>query len=91
MTCLVLNRKSWLPMTNSFHILFKPKYKYSEVLIRPQMVLVESSLNNEQVSLMRSSYIEKYILVLKQMVLIVRVVMISSGLKNRTLLKLAKM
>ena len=42
---------------------------YREVLLtRPPMVLVESGLNSEQVSLMRPFYIEKCILVQKQVV-----------------------
>ena len=43
------------------------------------MVLVQSGLNNEQVSLVKPIYIEKYILVLKQVVLLARVVLISNG------------
>ena len=44
---------------------------YSEVpIIRPPMILVESGLNGEQVSLMKPIYIETCILVLKQVVLI---------------------
>ena len=50
------------------------------------MVLVESGLNSEQVSLTKPIYIEKWILVMKQVVLIVRVVLILSGLYNETLL-----
>ena len=51
------------------------------------MVLVKSGLNNsEQVSLMRPIYIENWILVLKQVVLIARIVLISSGLYRGTLL-----
>ena len=58
---------------------------YNEVpIIRPSMVLVESGLISEQVSLMRLSNIEKCILVLKQVVLIARVVLILSGLNNGT-------
>ena len=52
------------------------------------MVLVESCLNSEQVSLMRSNYLEKYILVLKQVVIIAKVVLIWSGLYSGTLLYL---
>ena len=56
-------------------------YMYSEVpLITPPMVVVESGLNSEQVSSMKPICIENCILVLKQVVLIVRVVLISSGL-----------
>ena len=47
------------------------------LIIRPPMVLVEKGLNSKQVPLM---------LVLKQMVLIAKVVLISSGLYSRTLL-----
>ena len=50
------------------------------------MVLVESRLNNEQVSLTRPIYIEMRILVQKLVVLIVRVVLTSSGLYIGTLL-----
>ena len=46
------------------------------LLIRPLKVLVKSGLNSEQVSLMRPIYIEKCILVKKQVVLIARVVLI---------------
>ena len=49
-------------------------------LIRPPIVLAESGLNSEQVSLMRPIYIEKCISILKQIVLIERVVLILSGL-----------
>ena len=55
-------------------------------IMRPPMVLVEKGRNNEQVSLMRLSYIENCILVLKPLVLIVMVVLISSGLYSGTLL-----
>ena len=59
---------------------------YSEVpLIRPPMVLVESGLNREQVSLMRS-----FTLVLKQVFLIVRVVLILGGFYGETSLYLSK-
>ena len=44
------------------------------------MVLVQSGLNNEQVLLMRSMYIEKCILALKHVVSIAKIVLISSGL-----------
>ena len=50
------------------------------------MVLVESGLNSGQVSLMRQLYIKKCFLVLKQVVLIARVVLISGDLNNGTLL-----
>ena len=51
------------------------------------MVLVGSGLKSEQVSLMRPIfYTEKYVLVLKQVDLIVRKVLISSGLRSGTLL-----
>ena len=61
--------------------------KYSEVwIIRPPMVLDESGLNSEKVSLMRLICIENCISVLKQVVLIVRMVSISDGLYSRTLL-----
>ena len=50
------------------------------------MVLVKSDLNSEQVSLMRPIYIEKYILVMKQVVLVARMVLISRGLYSGTLL-----
>ena len=47
--------------------------KPSEVpIVRPPLVLVESGLNSEQVSLMRAIYFGKCILVLKQVVLIAR-------------------
>ena len=48
------------------------------------MVLVERVLNTEQVSLMRPIYIEKYILVLKQVVLIERMMLILSSRYNLT-------
>ena len=48
------------------------------------MVLVESGLNSVQISLMRPTYIEQSILELKQVVLIARVVLISSGLNIGT-------
>ena len=48
------------------------------------MVLAESGLNTEQVSLMMPIYIEKCILVLKQVVLIERVVLILGGLYSKT-------
>ena len=61
---------------------------YSEVLLtRPLMVLVKSGYNSKQVSIMRLIYIDKYILVLKQVVLIARVVLILSGLNRENLLK----
>ena len=61
--------------------------QYSEVpIIRPQMTLVESGLNSEQVSLMRPIYIEKMHFVQKHLVLIARMVLISSGLYSGTLL-----
>ena len=64
-----------------------PLKQYSEVLIiRPPVVLSESGLNSDQVSLMRPIYIEKSILVLKQVVLIARVVLNLSGLNTGTLL-----
>ena len=69
---------------SSFNIIFCLLY-YSEVLLRPQIVLVESGLNSDQVSLTRPIYIEKCILVQKQVVLIVRVVLIWSGLYSGTL------
>ena len=69
----------------------KHTFWYSEVLIiRPSMVLVESGLNSEQVSLMSVIYIEKCILVLKQVVLIARVVLILSGLYSGILLYIKK-
>ena len=43
------------------------------------MVLVESDLNNEQVSLKRRIYTEKCIFVLKQVDLVARVIFISGG------------
>ena len=49
-------------------------------IIRPPMVLVESCLNSEQVSLMRPVYIENSISVLKHIVLIARISLISSCL-----------
>ena len=61
--------------------------KYSEATtIRPPLLLIESGLNSEQVSLMKTIYIENCILVLKQVVLVARVVLISSGLNSGTLL-----
>ena len=45
-------------------------------LIRPPMVLLESGLNSEKVSLITPIYIVNCILVLKQVVLIKRVVLI---------------
>ena len=50
------------------------------------MVIVESGLNSEQVPLTRPTYTEKCILVLKQVVLIERVVLLISGLNNGILL-----
>ena len=50
------------------------------------MVLIESGINNVQISLMRTINIEKCSLVLKEVVLIERVVLISSGLNKGTLL-----
>ena len=50
------------------------------------MTLVESGFNSEQVSLMRPFDIEKCVLVLKQVVLIARVILISKGLYSGTLL-----
>ena len=52
----------------------------------PPLVYVECGHNTEQVSLIRPIYIEKCILVLKQVVLIARVVLILSGLNSGTLL-----
>ena len=52
----------------------------------PPMVLFEGGLNNEQDSFMRHIFIEKCILVLKQVVLIGRVALILRGLKSRNLL-----
>ena len=44
---------------------------YSEVpIIRPPMVVVENGLNSDLVTLMRPIYIEKCILILKQVVLV---------------------
>ena len=55
--------------------------KYSkDPVIRPPMVLVEGGNNSEQVSLMTSIYVAPCILVQKQVVLIVSVVFIVSGL-----------
>ena len=53
-------------------ILYKPCFsQYTSLLIiRPPIVLVESGLNSEQVSLMSPIYIEKCILELKQRVFI---------------------
>ena len=60
-------------------------YSYSKVpIIQPPMVLVESGLYSKQVSLMRPIYIKNSILVVKQVVLIVRVVLILSSLYSRT-------
>ena len=50
------------------------------------MVLVQGGLNSETVPLMRPIYIKKGILMLKQVVLIVRVVLILSSLNSRLLL-----
>ena len=50
---------------------------YLSPLIKPPMVLVERGLNSEQVSLIKPIYIENCILVLKQVVLITRVVFIA--------------
>ena len=55
--------------------------------MRPPTVLVESCFNSEQASLMRLIYTEKYVLVLKQVILIARVVLISSGLDSKGGLK----
>ena len=52
------------------------------------MELIKSGLNGEQVSLMRPIYTEKCILVLKHVVLITRVVLMSSGLFSGILLYL---
>ena len=62
--------------------------RYSEVPIIIPMVLVEFGLNKEQVSLilMRPIHFKNCILVLKQVVLISRVVLIMSGLNCGTLL-----
>ena len=54
------------------------------------MVPVKSGLDSEQVSLLRPIYIEKCILVLKQVVLIAVMVFISSGLYSRTLMYILK-
>ena len=65
------------------------EYQYSEIpIIRPPTVLVKSGLDSEQVSLMRPIFIENFILVLKQVVLIARVVLILSGLNSGTSLYL---
>ena len=54
-------------------------YKYREIpIIRPPMVLIESGINNEQVSLMRPICTENCISVLKQVVLLGSVVLISN-------------
>ena len=51
------------------------------------MVLVESGLNySEQVSLLRPIYTENCILILKQVVIIARMVLILGGLYSGTLL-----
>ena len=50
------------------------------------MELVESGLNNEWISLIRPIYLENCTPVLEQVVLIARVVLISSGIYSRTLL-----
>ena len=50
------------------------------------MVLGERGLDSEPDSLMRPNYIEKCTLVLKQVVLIARMVLIMSGLYSGTLL-----
>ena len=64
-------------------------YHFREVpQIRPPIVLIESDLNSEQVSLinlMRPTDNEKRTSVLKQVVLLVRVILISSGFNSRTL------
>ena len=51
-------------------------------LVKPPMVLVESGLNSEYASLMSPIYIENCILVFKQVVLIAKVALISSGRNN---------
>ena len=71
----------------SDHITLLFMKKYNEVPIRRlPMEFVERCLNIEQVSLMRPISIENCILVLKQVVLIARVVLTSSGLYIGTLL-----
>ena len=50
------------------------------------MVLVENDLIRKKVSLTLLIFIKKYIWVLKQVVLIARVVLISSFLNSRTVL-----
>ena len=57
-------------------------------IIRPSVVLVESGLNNEQVSFMRPISIEKYVLVLSQVCLITWVALILSWLYRGILLYL---
>ena len=60
-------------------------FMYSEVqIIRPPLVLAEYGLNSQQVSLMRHIDLKKFILILKQVVLMARVVLISSGLNSKT-------
>ena len=54
--------------------------------MRPPIALVESGINSGQVSLMRPVCIENCISVMKQVVLIARVVSILSGLYSETLL-----
>ena len=67
--------------------LVKCKEKNSEVpIIRPPIVHVESGLYSEQVSLIRPFNIEKWSWVLKQVVLIARMVIISRGLYSGILL-----
>ena len=65
------------------HFWWIRKNKYSGV---PPIVLDKIGLNSKQVSLMRPIYIEKCILVLKQVVLIARMVLFLSGLFSGTLL-----
>ena len=68
-------------------LLYTVNSKYSEFpLIRPRIVFVESGLNSEQVSLMTPIYIKNAFLVLKQVVLIARVVFLVSGLYSGILL-----
>ena len=76
-------KSKYFPMSKCYKILYKNFFNYSKVpIIRTPMVLVESGLNTEQVCI----YTDKCISVLKQVVLIVRMVLILSGLYWGTLL-----
>ena len=61
-----------------------PKLFHSYSIIRLQMELIKSGLNSEQASLRRPNAI--YIEIIKEVVLIARVVLISSGRLSGTIL-----